>query len=89
MIEKCCNKCYIIKQISEFSKAKSNKDGYSNTCKPCKAIISKKWIENNKDRSAYSRKAYSDTHKEENRARAKAWRENNRDRVIAKSPDMP
>ena len=34
-MKKTCNKCNIQKDINDFYKAKSNKDGYRNECKSC------------------------------------------------------
>jgi len=49
MKSKECNKCNIDKQISEYSKDKTRKDGYSYTCKVCKSKNSKKWAKDNKE----------------------------------------
>lgn len=37
LLEKCCKNCQIIKPITEYSLASSNRGGYSHTCKRCKA----------------------------------------------------
>ena len=55
-MQKKCKKCQIEKSIDCFSKQKTNKDGYKNSCKPCVAEYGKKYRENNlekeKDRSS-------------------------------------
>lgn len=43
-MQKTCNKCLIIKCLSEFSVAKSNKDGYSNQCKKCKSELTRNYV---------------------------------------------
>jgi hypothetical protein len=40
---KTCNRCNETKELSEFSKSLSNKDGYSKQCKPCKAELTRKY----------------------------------------------
>jgi len=35
---KTCRRCDITKPITEFSKARGNKDGHAHTCKPCVVI---------------------------------------------------
>ena len=34
-MEKKCNKCNVVKDVSEFNKRKSSKDGFSNECRVC------------------------------------------------------
>ncbi len=41
---KQCNKCNEIKPINDFSKAKSNSDGYSYQCKKCKAENTSRYV---------------------------------------------
>lgn len=48
MESKMCNKCSIEKQLIQFSKDKTRKDGYSYTCKSCKNKYTKKWYDDNK-----------------------------------------
>ncbi len=72
---KICNKCKNIKSLVEFTKHKTCKDGYENTCKECKANIAKVHYQNNidnkkqyyldnKDRYAERDKKYSNTKKQ-------------------------
>jgi hypothetical protein len=58
---KICTKCKIEKELTEFNKRKSNKDGLNNFCKICYNAINIKYVEkwnlNNKERkNDYSRK---------------------------------
>lgn len=38
MIKKVCSKCHVEKDISEFRKDRTKKDGYYSSCKECKLI---------------------------------------------------
>jgi hypothetical protein len=56
--EKICNKCGLIKKISDFYLHKSSKKPYGN-CIECLKIRHKEWAKNNKEKRAeYSRKSY-------------------------------
>jgi protein-arginine kinase activator protein McsA len=44
---KICSKCKIEKNLYEFTKNKTTKDGYTRYCKPCKKIADKKWFNEN------------------------------------------
>jgi hypothetical protein len=46
---KTCNKCKTPKDLSEFNKDKSRKDGYSYACSKCLSLNSKKHYDNNKE----------------------------------------
>lgn len=46
---KTCNKCKILKELSEFNKDKSRKNGYSYTCSKCIGENSKKHYASNKE----------------------------------------
>ncbi len=39
IVTKQCGRCKAVKHTSCFSKNKTEKDGYQNTCKKCKAVI--------------------------------------------------
>jgi len=43
-----CNYCKLEKDINEFHKKSTNKNGYSLRCKECKKLSSVKYYENNK-----------------------------------------
>ena len=45
MEHKKCNTCTECKILSEFSKAKSNTDGYSNICKKCVSQRNKEYYQ--------------------------------------------
>ena len=47
-MEKKCNKCNVVKDVSEFNKSKTNKDGLRNECKACMKKYKQKHYEANK-----------------------------------------
>ena len=49
-MEKICNCCKQIKNVSEFSKHKGKKDGYSTNCLVCIRKKNKKYRDNNRDK---------------------------------------
>ena len=63
--KKVCTTCKIEKEITEFSKDKNEKDGYTYNCKVCRNKRYNEWAKNNKDKireknakKSESRKAY-------------------------------
>lgn len=47
---KKCNKCNVEKEVEEFSKDKTKKDGYSTICKKCRAEYAKTYNKKNRGR---------------------------------------
>jgi hypothetical protein len=47
---KTCSKCKVKKELSEFNKTKTNKDGLSYLCRDCNLEQSSKYIKANKDK---------------------------------------
>jgi hypothetical protein len=64
---KTCTKCKIEKELTEFSKDKSKKDGLQLVCKTCK----KEWENNNKEK----RKEFSKKYLEKNKEKIKKYNE--------------
>jgi len=79
---KVCTKCKVQKKLTEFSKAKQNKDGYLGKCKPCEKESSKEYYEKNKEKIIQRAKKYY----KKNLEKIKIYRENKkeRDRDISK-----
>lgn len=50
---KVCGKCKQEKELSEFTKNKSNKDGLDHNCRQCKAEIMKKYRDKQKQREGH------------------------------------
>lgn len=46
-MKKSCTKCSVIKFLSEFSKDKYTKDGFTHQCKMCRRLNTKKWANKN------------------------------------------
>ena len=47
---KKCTKCNQIKTVTEFNKAKKNKDGLNTRCRSCNNAYSREWAQKNKKR---------------------------------------
>lgn len=60
---KKCTKCGIEKELSQFTKDKSNKDGLARRCKACVTIGGKQWYENNKERAKEASKQWYENNK--------------------------
>ena len=75
MTKRCCT-CGKIKNITEFTKNKSCKDGLRYVCRSC----DKQWNIDHKE----IQKKYSNTHKEKIADRAKRYRENNKESIALK-----
>lgn len=67
MIEKYCGKCQKTKEVDEFSKNPTKKDGLNNSCKECQAAYQKVWYAKNRARHMRMAKARTDRVSEENR----------------------
>lgn len=82
---KKCSKCEIEKELSEFYKKKSSKDGYRSECKEC----AKKYSELNKERITKYRKSHYNEIKvtEVFKEYRKKWHEDNKDKNIIKSKE--
>lgn len=93
---KTCTKCKIKKELGDFNKDKTRKDGLFPQCKSCKRnndkksyfknrdkVIanSKKWTENNKEYRKEYRRQYNIKNKEIENKKCKDWYKNNKDKV--------
>jgi len=85
---KHCNTCATTKDISEFSKDKTMKDGFNSKCKLCVkqyrkdnaekiAARTRKWKLANPEKRAAHKKKYQQAHPEKVAACSKRWREKN------------
>ena len=78
--------CIACKQKFELSKenfalTKRSKDGFSNTCKPCKREYDKEYRKKNKERIAQYRKEHYRENKEQISAYQKDWRKQNAEHI--------
>ncbi len=89
---KKCSTCGEEKELSEFSRAKNKKDGFSSQCKECvknyynknkekMAANQKTYYEANKEKIAKYMEAYSEANKEKRAKYHKAYREANREKI--------
>lgn len=77
METKICRKCETEKNICEFYKSSSSKDGLYYQCKTCKNLIRKEYYNNNIDREHLKNKNYRSLHPEHN----KIWRTKNKEKI--------
>ena len=88
---KKCSKCKIEREISDFGKTKSTKDGLSCQCKLCskdyyeknKELIkdrSKNWRKNNKEYKKEIDKKWAEKNKEKKLENSKNWAEKNKEK---------
>jgi len=73
MKTKICSKCYIEKDLADFGKKITNKDGLQSRCKECRKIESKEDKEKNYNRI----KGYRVKNRESLSTKNKEWRKNN------------
>ena len=93
---KRCTKCGIDKELSEFYKDSSRKDGHMSACKECDRSKNKKWAKANPEKAAKrsqkwakanpeKRKEYSKKHyhqnKEYHKQKSEAYRKNNSEKI--------
>ena len=74
---KVCSGCGDPKDLSDFSKRGTSKDGYQSQCKLCRAEQAKEYYEANKERVVEQAKEWREANKE----RSKEWREANKERI--------
>ena len=95
-MEKKCNKCNVVKDVSEFGKRKDSKDGLRNDCKLCVKEVQKGYrIVNEEKQTKYMKvyykankeeilkrvKKHNDTNKDDKKEYDKKYRETNRDKI--------
>jgi hypothetical protein len=77
MEKKVCSKCKEEKELCDFSKLTSSKDGHNGVCKTCRKITLKRYNENNVEKIKLSKKLYSQKNIEKEKTRKKEWKKNN------------
>jgi hypothetical protein len=78
---KNCTKCNINKDLTEFSKRKSSKDGLNLWCKNCNKSYLKTYYLENKERLDEINKEHYQVNKESYLIRSKNYRDNNREQI--------
>jgi 5-methylcytosine-specific restriction endonuclease McrA len=70
---KRCGRCTKWKLVSEFYKDRTQKDGYSGSCKICSKERKKEWCSQNRNREREHNSNYYYRHLEEQRERNRSW----------------
>lgn len=78
---KTCGSCGIEKDIGNFSKNKSKRDGHNSTCRDCHRIHIKDWYDSNKEKCMASSLAWYHKNKEHVRKRGAKWAKNNPEKI--------
>ena len=78
---KICTCCKTEKNLTEFYKRKSIKDGHSTICKKCKSEKDKKYREENKTKIYQSKKEYREKNIDTIRVKKKEYRNNNKEKI--------
>lgn len=76
---KICTKCKISKQLSEYNKEKSRKDGLTTHCKSCLKIKDQKWYKTNID--SIKNKKQMPIMKSYHKTQSTKWRKTNPDKI--------
>lgn len=72
-ILKQCNRCQQTLLLSQFSRAKTCKDGHRNYCKECQSSAKKDWYANNKEHVLTKAKLWHQNHPERIREIQNNW----------------
>lgn len=78
---KQCNKCKETKDVSEFHKNRTSKDGLCNQCKQCKIAYIKNHYRQNRDKKKAYDKAYHEQNREKRNANHRDWCKRNRKNI--------
>lgn len=78
---KTCTCCNTEKNLTEFYKRKTIKDGHSTICKKCKSEKDKKYREENKTKIYQSKKEYREKNIDTIRVKKKEYRNNNKEKI--------
>lgn len=84
---KMCLKCKVEKPFAAFPKDKNRKDGLNPYCKPCVAIINKKYRDSHKEQTAERGRIYRENNKESISKWQKQYRENNKELVAQRKKE--
>lgn len=83
-MKKVCKKCGIEKDIEEFHKNKTYKDGYNSTCKECKREYARKYSNENKDKIKEYQKEYYKNNQEKVKERVSKYRNEHKEEIKEK-----
>jgi|TARA_R110000823_G_C15768569_1_gene483785 DNA gyrase/topoisomerase IV subunit A len=74
-----CTKCGETKEVSEYAKKKTNKDGLKYACSCCLAIDKKRWKKNNIEKVLAEKKRYRENNREAIAERQKKYYQENKE----------
>jgi len=86
-MKKCC-KCKDHKELTEFYKNKTQKDGLSTVCKDCDKAASLLWAKNNPEKINARNAIWAKNNPEKGRQRTKKWRTNNLEKAKARAREL-
>jgi hypothetical protein len=81
MEKKICSKCKIEKDVCEFNKRKTSKDGYRGYCKNCHLDYSEKYVNNNFTKYKKYQYEYHSNNVEIHRLKSIEYYQNNKEKV--------
>ena len=86
-MEKKCKKCNVVKDVSEFYKAKTNKDGFRNECKLCAKENKAEYYLSNQNKFLAKSKEYYKANKEiirgkNNKEKKKEYYKANKEKIL-------
>jgi hypothetical protein len=84
-MRKTCSKCETTKELTEFNKDKTKKDGHRSECRECEKEAKKLYRENNKEKILEKEKLYYENNKEKIIESRKLYYENNKEKVLERS----
>ena len=81
ILKKQCSKCKEFETLEEFYKRKDNKSGFRKDCKKCNNGVSRKYHNDNKEKTLLQNKQYQKENKEEIKKQRELYREQNREKI--------
>lgn len=84
---KKCYKCKEEKNLQEFAKDKSKKDGLNSSCKVCSKLMVKNYHKENKEKIKASRKIYNQKNKDKNREYWESYYAVNKETLLEKAKE--
>ena len=84
---KKCSKCQENKQLNDFYKNPSSKDGYRSQCKTCRKPYDLSYYSSNQDHKLIYYKTYRDNNKEKIASREKKYRKQNKESILTKKKE--
>jgi hypothetical protein len=86
-MKKICTKCKKEKEITDFRKQKTDKNGRRSDCLMCEKQYYKKYRENNKEKLKKEAKEYYQNNKEKLKEKTKKYRDNNKEYINKKNQE--